>query len=157
MRRVVLLTCALVALAGLAVSSGAFTSAEADRGVSVDIVGDGDAYMALDYPDETVELDGTTNETVALPVVNVTNQFAEDVDVTVEFTVSGPSGASATGDSGPTDLPVGETTEVSTTVTCPAGAGEYAVSIEFDATADGNGAYAETSESRTVDYLVDCS
>lgn len=155
-RRFLMLSCALAAVVGLAVGSGGFTSAEADRGVGVDVVGDEHAYMALDYPDHQLDRDGAVNETVTIPVVTVTNQFTEAVTVTVDYTVSGPAGATATGDSGPTDLGVGETTAVSTTVMCPADAGEYAVSVEFGATADGAENFAETSEPRTVDYLVHC-
>ncbi|MFC6756377.1 hypothetical protein ACFQER_06315 [Halomicroarcula sp. GCM10025894] len=89
-------------------------------------------------------------------MVNVTNQFTEDVTVTVDYTVLGPAGASTTGDSGPTDLGVGKVTEVSTTVTCPADADDYEVSVAYDATADGTSAFAETSEDRTVDYEITC-
>lgn len=158
MRKLAFVLCGLAAAVALAVGSGGFTSVQADRGVSVDIVGDDNAYMALDYPNGTVERGGAVNETVTLPVVNITNQFTEDVDITVEYTVSETSETSATGANGPTDLDldVGDTEQVSTAVTCD-DTGEDSVTVEFDVTADGNGVYAETSEPRTVDYLVDCS
>jgi len=156
MRRLLVVACAVVSLVGLAVSSGAFTSAQADRSASIDIAGDGNAYMALD-DEHPVEPDGTVGETVTLPIVNVTNQFTETVDITVSYTVDGPSGSETAGENGPTALAVGETTGVSTEVTCPSDPGEYVVSVDFDATAEGSGVFAETSDPRTVTYEVDCT
>lgn len=155
MRRFLLLACALVSVVGLAVGAGGFTSAESDRGVSVEVVGDEDAYLALEYANGTV--DTTVDETVALAVVTATNQFTEDVDVTVDYRVDAPAGVSASISDGSNtaDLGVGEMTEVSTTVTCDQ-AGQHEVTIEFDASATGDGVSADTSRPRTVDYTVDC-
>ncbi|WP_262175048.1 DUF1616 domain-containing protein [Haloarcula laminariae] len=154
MRSGAFLLCALVVTVGIAVGSGGFTSAQADRGVTVEVVGDGDAYMALDYPNETVERDGVVNETMSLQFVTVTNQFPENVTLTVNYTVQGEPGLS-TSDDNETTLNVGESTDVSAPVTCPS-AGDYDVSVEFGATADGPGIYAETSDDRTVEYEVSC-
>lgn len=153
MRRLVLFLCAVTAMASLVVGSGGFTSAATDRGVTVDVVGDGDAYMALDYSNDTAE--ATVGETAALDVVTVRNQFTEAVDVTVNYTVSGADGVSTDDGSESAPLGVGEETDVSTAVTCD-DPGEYTVTVAFDVTADGSGVLAGTSDERTVRYDVRC-
>ena len=155
MRRLALFLCAVAAVATLAVGSGGFSSAEAGRGVTVGVVGDGNAYLALEHDDETVERDGMVDESLDLEVVTVTNQFTEDVTVTVDYDVATPPGVSATDGSDTTELGVGETTQVSTTVTCDR-AGEHGVTVEFDASATGGGVSTETSDPRTVSYTVRC-
>ncbi|WP_324663585.1 hypothetical protein [Haloarcula sediminis] len=153
MRRVLFVLCALVAVVGLIAGTGGFTSAEADRSVAVEVVGDDDAYMALDYSDETITVD--EGESVDLSVVAVTNQFTEAVTLAVDYTVEEVSGLSTSGGSESTELGVGNETDISTTVTCDA-PGEYHVSVEFGVTADGDSVSAATSEDRSVEYAVTC-
>jgi hypothetical protein len=152
MRRLALFLCAVTAVVSLAVGSGGFSSVEADRGVTVDVVGDENAYLALEYDDDAT-VEATVGDDVSLDIVSVKNQFTEDVNVTVDYGVDGASGLSVTDSSDETELGVGNTAEMSTTVTCDE-KGEYTVS--FDATATGEGVSAETGDSRTA-YTVDCN
>lgn len=64
----------LVALLSI-VATGGFSTAEAERGITVAVVDDDEAYLGYDEPDHTVEVNGT--ETVTL--VKVTNRFPHDL------------------------------------------------------------------------------
>lgn len=155
MRRLVLVSCALLSIAGLAVGSGGFSSTAADRGVSVAVVGDEDAYMALNYADRSVEREATVGDEITLPVVDVTNQFTEAVDVTVDYRVDDATGLDTDDGSETAALGAGQATAVSTDVACTV-AGDYEITATFDATADGNGVAANTSRPRTVRYEITC-
>jgi hypothetical protein len=93
---------------GAALGSGAFTSVEADRDVSIETAGDDSAYLTLDG-DGSYITDATAGETIALDLgspgseafnKNATTQVADIVDVTnnagdgTQTTVGfGPSGS----------------------------------------------------------------
>ncbi len=80
---------AFTASGSLVIGSNAFTSAEVERNVDIDVVGDPGAFLGLRYPNgdsqypegdpnatppETLSADGTTN------LFKATNQFAADID-----------------------------------------------------------------------------
>jgi hypothetical protein len=155
MRKFLLLLCGLALSAGLVVGTGGFSSVNADRAVNVDVVGDEDAYMALEYTDERVDASGTVNGAVDVALVTATNQFAQPVNVSLETELRG-DGVSV-GDVSPSSatLGVGDDMDVSATLVCEDPGGHY-VTVAFDATATGQGISAETTTPRTVEYHVEC-
>jgi len=112
----------------LLLGSGAFSSARAERNVNVSVAEDDEALVGYSSEDRTVPMDLTDDGRV--PLVTVTNQFAESVSVTAEIVegadyfsdvddleiLSGES-KTVTGDinlgSGQTDLDSGERTDIS--------------------------------------------
>lgn len=84
----------VVAVMTLVIGSAGFTSTEADRQVSVNIVEDDDAYVGLVYDDPIVvdvtdtDFDGLDDPTLITKRYEnasmVTNQYTVDLDVTVE-------------------------------------------------------------------------
>ncbi|MFC6975375.1 hypothetical protein ACFQL1_13120 [Halomicroarcula sp. GCM10025709] len=146
------LALALTAAATLAVSTEGFSSVSADRQVSVEVVGDEDAYMSLRYADTAEGAD--SGESVAF--VTVSNYFNQPVDLTVEYAVDSDEIADPTEHVDRyDDVGVGESVDVSTAVECPPGGTEQRV-VSFDVSADGDSVYAETTSPRTVEYEVDC-
>lgn len=146
------LVAALTAAATLGVSTEGFSSTAADRQVSVEVVGDEDAYMSLRYVDTTDDAD--SGDSVAF--VTVSNYFDQPVDLTVRYAVDSDEVAEPTEHTREYDnVGVGESVEVSTTVTCQSGGTPDDV-VSFDVSADGNSVYAETTSPRTVEYEVDC-
>ena len=67
----------------LLLGSGAFSSARADRNVNVDVEEDDGAFVGYSSQDRTVPMDLTDDDRV--PLVTVTNRFAESVSVTAEI------------------------------------------------------------------------
>jgi hypothetical protein len=156
MRRLLAALCVLAAGAGLAMGSGGFDSVDADRGVTVETVGDENAYMSLTYSEQRETV--TDGETVEL--VTVANQFSESV--TFEITnVATVGDIDATLESQPGDVGVGDEETVMVTVvsdSCDDDSSPSSVdgTVVFDVTADGDGVFAETTEQRPVDYEVTC-
>ncbi|WP_136690113.1 hypothetical protein [Halorhabdus amylolytica] len=153
-RLFVLLAVAVAAVA--TVGSGGFSTTTADRSVTVDVVGDANAYMALEY-------DGTeVNDGDEPTFLTVTNQFTQPVDVTVEYSVTGNVEADPNdgtlGDDEDTDLAIGESVDFSEfTLTCATNeTGTRTATVTFDVTAEGTDVFAETTDSRQVTYSVDC-
>jgi len=153
MRSRLLLVGVLVA-AGFVVGTGGVSSIGADRGVTVATANDENAYMALDFSDESVT--GTVDEDVTVDVVTVTNRLTEPVDITVDYEVTrqGESTATTTGtDSSDMAIGTGDSFDASATFTCDS---HDTYILEFDVTADGNSVYVETTDPRTVEYDVTC-
>lgn len=110
-RRNLIITIGGVGAAGAAVGTGAFTSVEADRDVTVDVAGDAEAFLGLEPTDEpngdyaelddellVLNFDGSAENvggdgfnpnstTVVDDVFTVTNQGTQDVGVSVEFDI----------------------------------------------------------------------
>ena len=146
------LVLALTAAATLAVSTTGFSSVSADRQVSVEVVGDENAYMSLRYADTTEEAD--SGDSVAF--VTVSNYFNQPVDLTVRYAVDSDGVAEPTEHvDRHDDVGVGESVDVSATVKCSPGGTEQRI-VSFDVSADGDSIYAETTSPRTVEYDVDC-
>lgn len=150
---------AIVAVAlSVAVGAGGFSAANADRSVTVDVVDDDDAYMALDYPSDARRLSVTDARTET--VLTVRNQFTVTVDTTVEATVDSSDGLTVTLDE-PTAEPIdpGESVPVEATFDCRTN-GTYAATISVDARVDGEGTSvsAETTSQRVVEFdPIECS
>ena len=157
MRKLFLGLCVLVASVGMGMGSGGFSSVDADRAVTVDVVGDESAYMSLDYSNETVEpIDGTKE----VEFVTVANHFAEVVDFTIDFTIETTGRLTVESSSNSVvqkNVGTGENIDGTVTLECgPSGSSSSTAIIDFDVTADGGGVSAKTTAERTVKYEVDC-
>ncbi|WP_276270690.1 hypothetical protein [Haloarcula litorea] len=133
----------LAAVLALAIGSGGYSSVSADRQVTVEVVGDEDAYMSLEYRE--------TGEVEEGSVLTVTNRFAETVDLTVWYRVEdqqtdpSESGTMESFDGiGPGD---------SVILTC-ADIGDSEGIASFDVAAEGSSVSAQTTDSRTVE--IEC-
>jgi len=157
MRRRVLMLCALVVVAGFAVGTGSFSASSVERDVTVDVVGDDDAYMSLLYSGDTVRLGGS--DTHEVTVVTVRNRFRQQINFDVTVTVTADNGLTVQSDgtakSG-VSAGIGETFDVPATIACQS-PGRHRATVLFNVTATGAGVSAETTTPRTVKYLVDCS
>jgi len=73
----------------MSVGTGAFSSVEAERGVSVNVVEDGEAYLGLEQVNKYLPVDGGNAQTVESEeyepndVVRIQNQFSDPLDLTV--------------------------------------------------------------------------
>jgi hypothetical protein len=155
MHRRVLVLCALVVVASFAVGTGSYTAASVDRGVSINVVSDEDAYMSLFYSRDTVRLGGSDVQQVT--VVTVRNRFTQPIDFTVTVTATAGDGLTVRADAMETtsvSAGIGESFDVPATVACQT-TGQHRATISFDITATGEDVTAKTT-SRTVDYLVTC-
>lgn len=154
-RRIALLLLCAVAVS-LTVGSGAFTSTTAERSVDVDVVGDDEAYMTLEYGD-TVSVDADdANGTVTDEYLTVRNRFSQAVDIEVTASVTRGDGVDVTVDDGMADLGVGQAASFDITGECAGRSGEYTRTVSFDVTATGEGVSAETTRERTVTLEVTC-
>lgn len=156
MRRRVLVLCVLVVVASFAVGTGSYSAASVERDVTVDVVGDEDAYMSLLYPDNTVRLGGSDAQEVT--VVTVRNRFRQPIDFAVTVTVTAGDGLRVQADAMETtrfSAGIGDAFDVPATIACQS-PGQHRATLSFDVTATGAGVTAETTTSRTVDYLVTC-
>lgn len=152
MRKLLAVLVVTAATASLVVGSGGFSSASADRAMSVDVVGDDEAYMSLDYSDATVS--GGKEVTF----VTVSNRFTEEVEITVDYEVESDDGGQIESESGneTEDVGVGEEFDVAVELDCQSN-GRQDATVSFDVDATGDSVSAETSESRHVDYQVICN
>lgn len=147
-RRAVLLAVCVAVVPVIAFGSGGFTSVGADRGVTVDTVGDEDAYLGLEY-EERYELDSGDSVTY----LTVTNQFS--VVVAVSVSVTGDD-ATVNGTADPSHLDPGGAVSFDASPTCE-GHGEETREVEFNVEAVGDGVTAETDPARTTEFRVECS
>jgi|GEM_PF-2864058 len=147
---------AFTASGSLVMGSGAFTSAEVERNVTVTVVEDENAYVGLKYlRDVTVEANGSNNQSEN--VARITNQFTTSVTVTLE--TDGPleyqlnedeSDEEVGGGDNSAEIPTGTDAVFDAGVDCDQlDAGEPTVTI----TANGTGVYGELD--RNVD--VECT
>lgn len=154
MRKLLLALCVLVTSAGLGMGSSGFSSVSADRAVTVDVVSDEDAYMSLKYSNETVDANETIN------FVTVSNHFAEDVSVTIQFTVDTTDELTVSSSSDITEenVDTGKNIEGTVTLDCDSDSPSQNATINFGVMADsnGDGVSAETTAERTVEYHVIC-
>lgn len=132
-RRIALVVLALATVAVFATGAFGFTSVSAERGVSVAVVDDENAFLGLpNEPSVTCEVADDTETGCTVALVDVTNQFS-----TALTDVS----ASATDDevslSTPGEIGVGETETIRGTVTCDPDEGEqttrtYELTVSVD-------------------------
>lgn len=153
---------ALAVGASLAIGASGFSTTQADREVTVAVVGDEDAYLGLVYTDYTVEdppddiqADGSSarveqvyeNRTLATG----TNQFAVDIAVEAfDVTVDSDDGVEVAVNNSldGAELAVGEERNATVDVECPLAGGSATVS--FDVAVSGPGVSAATTDAREV-------
>lgn len=136
--------------------TGSFSAVSAERGLAVDTVGDSDAYMALKYSDDDIELSGS-DQYPAREFLTIGNNFGADIDASLTSAdVSAPGSLSLEPES-VDGRPVESGTEiaVATEVTCHS-IGEYSASLSFDVAADGDAVHAHTTDEREVTFDVHC-
>jgi hypothetical protein len=159
-RSVVLSFAAALAGAGFLVDTRGFSSIEAERTVTIDVVGDENAFLQLEYPSEPV---GCEDEFQLVEIGNLTTTDLTSAVVSIEsvpdeLSLNLPDGSSLD----PTDdivvvdgetLNPGESESVMIEVTDDefTGTGE----IEFGVSVRGEDISVDTTEPRTVD--IDCS
>lgn len=154
-RSVVLSFAAALAGAGFLVDTRGFSSIEAERNVTIDVVGDENAFLRLEYPSQPVGCEG---EVGLVDIGNLTTTDFTSVVVSIESVPDGlsldPSAEIVVvdGDDGET-LETGESESVVVEVTDDGltGTGE----IAFGVSVRGEDISVDTTEPRTVD--VDCS
>jgi hypothetical protein len=158
-RKYVLATGLVAVCLLLATSTGGFSAAEAERGVSVSVVGDDDAYISLVYPDDAKHVESGD----VVTYLTVRNQFTEPVDLTVspEADTDGSELIVARLDDAVDErLDDGHERSLEARFDCPSNTGETErVTVSFDVTAAGDSVQAEadtSGELRTVDVAVAC-
>mgnify|MGYP000716517880 CR=1 FL=1 len=155
--RQVLLIAVIVAVVPAAVfGTGSFSVSNAERDTTVSVVGDSQAYMALAYSEEPIELTGS-DRYPDRTFLTIGNNFQVDVgasltsvDVTADDDLSVEPGALD-------DEPVepGNELAVDTGVTCQS-PGVHSATISFDVAANGDDVHAHTTEEREVTFDVHC-
>lgn len=148
MRRRVLALSALVAATAIAVGSAGFTSAGADRSVSVTTATDENAYLSLDTATES-EAEADDGDTIAL--VTVKNQFSEEVDVTITEVTADRNNLAVSVSEQPGTLAIGDSEPVKVHLDCASAQSQVTATISFHVEADGDGVAVDTTEPRTVD------
>ena len=148
----------------MTVGTGAFSSAQVERGVEVNVVPDDEAFVGYDSGDEKEATDGET-----LELVTVENRFANDVKLSVsEFVVTPESGdypdidgltpesSEETGSDDPETIHVGagESETIDGTVRCDGNSGR--ATVEVTIRVEGGGVSAELfgdTETRRFDVV----
>lgn len=136
---------------GFVTSTGAFSSAQTERSVNIDIVEDEKALLQLKYKNERESIENCTGPT---DLVTLGNLFGTEItiedfwvetpnDLEVELTVDPPETLEETGDSldirfYPTEFRSGKT---------------Y---VEFGVKVSGTGVNAKTTKNRRVEYDIKC-
>jgi hypothetical protein len=143
-----LIACVLV-FAGTA----GFTTVDAERAVSVETVGDENAYMALIY-DDTKDIEESDTATY----LTVRNQFSETVDATVAAEVETDNGLSVSIEElHNEEVGIGTERELTAEFECQsAGRSTKMATITFDSRFKGDSVLVETDASRTVRIEVQC-
>lgn len=150
MRRRAFLLGSLVTAAGGSslLASGAFSQSESQRKVTVETVGDEDAYLQLVYEDRTVVCQGTVT------LVELTNQLTTeitDIDVGYDSSADVPSISNL---QVPENLAVGKSGDVTVDVECPPSS-DAETTVTFTVQVTGNGLDL-VAQDRTVDISCDC-
>lgn len=135
----------VVSVGLLTPQTGAFTSATADRSVSVSVVDDEDAYLGIQR--SPVSLAG--NREVVL--LTVTNRFQRALDLTVRVTERNPGVApTVTAVDGPAALAPGGAAPVTASVTCVDSTASGRPTVTLNASGEG------VSVMATRSVAVDC-
>jgi hypothetical protein len=135
----------VLATATLAFGTGSYSSVAADRGVSVEVVGDDDALVGYDAGDTTVS-DGESVELVTLH-----NKLSAGVTV-ASVSVDAPSDEFAFAWDGPFELGVGKTAAVEGDVSCAPGS-EQRVGVTVTLSGE---SVAATIDGDTREFTVTC-
>ena len=149
-RRTFLVGGVSVAAGGSALlGSGALSEAETNRDVTIEVVGDEDAYLRLVYESQTVDCD----ETITL--VELTNHLRERLTA-IEFTydVEGDNVTVSELDV-PDSLDVGDSGDVTARVECDEST-ETTVSLTFDVSVSNDDIDA-SAQDREIEITCECS
>jgi hypothetical protein len=146
----------LVAAAGIAVGTGAFTATEVDRSVGVAVADDENAMLGLTLDDQVLDYGPTRG----IDLVTVTNRFDEPVtDVTVEVVGDrrGPPPALRRASVPDADLPLhsGESAHVTGTIVC-AGSQNNSHQADGTVTVSISATTGSTTVETTRDVPVTC-
>lgn len=148
-RRFILSTGVAASGAGLLVGSGAFSRVESQRNVTIEVVGDDDAYLRLIYEDAEVICE---EEIVLVTIQNQLKHAFEIVDISLDFDedhliIGEPAF--------PDSLDVGETGEVKVLVACT-NADEFTSTLSFDIHVDDPDLGGVLAQSRSIEVTCFC-
>lgn len=159
-RRTVLATVAAgLGGAGLLTGMGSFSSAEAEREVTIEVADDEDAFLRLVYPPDSIDYPQSIDCEDTIDLVTIENQTTTDLDsvtVTVEdisdkFELQDNQGEIKIG-----DLETGASEDVEVSVTVESGF-EGTGEVRFSVSASGPETEIETDDSRSVTIDATCS
>lgn len=153
-RRWIIAGIVVLATLALSVGSSGYTATAGERSVTVDVVEDAEASLALSYARDRVAIEPNTEQTL----VTVDNRLSRPVDVVVDTTVEESCGlAVAQPTSERHSLGPGAEFAVPIRVSCSGEQpGEGTATIRFDVRAEGEHIAFETGEPRAVTYAVKC-
>lgn len=142
--------------AGLISNTSAFSSVSAEREVRVEVVGDEEAFLRLEYPDQEITCNGDDQSVQLVEIGNKTGVKLEPVTVTID---SVPEGVTIEEDENITtnsedqveldDLGPGDSVAICVTVDSTDNLPDEN-EISFNVSAEGGGVSIETTKSRTV-------
>ena len=141
--------------AGLISNTSAFSSVSAEREVRVEVVGDEEAFLRLEYPDQEITCNRDDQSVQLVEIGNKTGVKLEPVTVTID---SVPEGVTIEEDENITtnsedqvelDDPLGPGDSVAICVTVDS-TDNLPDEISFNVSAEGGGVSIETTKSRTV-------
>ena len=140
--------------AGLISNTSAFSSVSAEREVRVEVVGDEEAFLRLEYPDQEITCNGDEQSVQLAEIGNKTGVKLEPVTVTID---SVPEGVTIEEDENITtnsedqveldDLGPGDSVAICVTVDPT---DDLPDEISFNVSAEGGGVSIETTKRRTV-------
>lgn len=148
----------------LLLGSGAYTENEAPRRVSADVVGDGDAYLSLEFTDSvsfdcSADVDVTIRNRTTQALDSLVVDFSTGAGMVDDLSVS--TGGTATFDTDENTLtldsgsvPVG--VEVAVTATVAGFTGVDATTLAFGVTAAGDSVSVRTESDREIALDYDC-
>jgi hypothetical protein len=156
LRQIALVAVVVAVVPTMLVGTGSFSSVTADRGVSVDTVGDSQAYMALQYSEDDIVL-RDSEQYLDEHFLTIGNNFGTPVDASLtSVEVSASDGLSVVTDSvNGEPIGTGDELDVHADLRCQS-TGRYSPSIAFDVVVDGSSVHAETTEEREVTFDVRC-
>jgi len=134
--RVLSLTLAVLAAAGLVFGTAGFSAMQAERGVSIEVVSDGNAYLGYEPLTGTVDVNGSTE------VVEFHNRLNADLDLSVEVEADGSPLTNQTA-----TLGEGDEETISVAPDCTDGED---VHLRFVATGEWSGVVVSLERSHTV-------
>jgi len=156
-RKLLLGSAALFGAGGFVTGTNAFSTAEVERGVYIDVVEDGDALLQLKYPPQNIDCAGDVQ---LVEIGNLTGSKLTSITVTVDsvsgdISVDEPGAVVGENADESTLAEQGESISVDTSVEAAEGFTGIA-SVAFHVTAAGDDISIETTEPRTVDIDAHC-
>ena len=153
LRRIAAVLFALALLVTVS-GTGAYSAASADRGLTVEVVDDDEAYVGYE-PEERIYAVNTTNQTTTETLVTVTNRFPSSVELT-DVDVDAHPALSVLIVDEPGTLEPGESGEIRAGISCD----EEVMSMGFSVSVSVDGeavAAALDGDTETRTVSVSCS